>query len=69
MAAGNWADGDPLTESSIVLQNSISSDGAPTAGDSAGTAGSLKWGVISATTYLFVCNSTDSWSRVALVPF
>lgn len=65
----NWADGDPLTPTTIVNQNSITSSGAPTAGTSSGTTGSLKWGVISATTYLFVCTSTDSWSRVALVPF
>lgn len=65
----NWADGDALTPTSITLQNSISSDGAPTAGDSSGTTGSLKWGVISATTYIFLCVSTDSWERVATVPF
>ena len=67
--AGNWADGDPLTPTSIVNQNSITSSGAPTAGDSAGTAGSIKWGIISATTYLFVCTSSNSWERVALSPF
>ena len=65
----NWGDGDALTPTNMALRASISSANAPTAGDSAGTQGTIKWGVISSTTYIFVCTSTDSWNRVATEPF
>lgn len=38
-------------------------------GTAVGNAGDIMWGPASGTTFLYVCTSTNSWSRVALSPF